>query len=146
MVAEEFKRIMEAEGNRVNVHHIMEAKPKDLPQADMYIFGSPTRMGKPTGAMVRFVKKLTLPPGTGYAIFGTFGSAVPDKKTGVMPSEEEMEKWRRTIPMLDERLKAKGMTKVAEMKVFVKPDTLKGPLEEGWQGIVEAFAAEILGT
>ena len=60
------------------------------------------------------------------------------------PTEEELDRWRRTIPMLDERLKAKGMIKVAEMKVFVQPENLKGPLEEGWQKRVEAFVSQIL--
>jgi hypothetical protein len=61
-----------------------------------------------------------------------------------MPSEEELDRWRRTIPMLDELLRAKGMIKVADMKVFVQPENLKGPLEEGWQMRVEAFAGQIL--
>ncbi len=60
-----------------------------------------------------------------------------------MPSEEELEKMRRTIPMMDEQLIAKGMRKLAEMKVFVQPEQMKGPLEEGWQDIAEAFVARI---
>jgi flavodoxin len=142
-VAEEFKRLMAAKGNEVNIHHIRDVGPKDLPPADLYVFGSPTHFGKAPGSMVRFVKKLALPPGTRYAVFATFGAARPDKKTGKMPSEDELEKWRRTIPMIDEQLKAKGMIKVAEIKVFVNPENLKGPLEEGWQDRVGAFVAQI---
>ena len=142
-VAEEFKRLMVAKGNEVNIHHIGEVSPKDLPPADLYVFGSPTHFGKATGSMVRFVKKLALPSGTKYAVFATFSAVRPDKKTGKMPSEEELEKLRRTIPMIDEQLKAKGMMKVAEMKVFVQPENLKGPLAEGWQDRVEAFVAQI---
>lgn len=44
--------------------------------------------------------------------------------------------------MMDELLRAKGLVKVAEMKVFVID--LKGPLEEGWQMKVEKFVAQIL--
>lgn len=143
-VAEEFRRLMAAKGVEVNVHHIKDVGPKELPPADLYVFGSPTHFGKATGGMVRFLKKASLPPGTKYAVFGTFSAARPDKKTGKMPSEEEMDKLRRTIPMIDEQLKAKGMVKVAEMKFFVNPETMKGPLEEGWQERVEAFVAQIL--
>ncbi|MDY0252588.1 MAG: hypothetical protein RBQ96_05780, partial [Candidatus Methanomethylophilaceae archaeon] len=144
-VAEEFKRLMEGEGSKVNIHHLRESSPKGLPTADLYVFGSPTHFGKATRGMVHFVKKLELPPGTKYAVFGTFSGAAPDKKTGKMPPQEELEKWRRTIPMIDEKLKAKGMSKVAEMSVFVKPENLKGPLEEGWQKTVEVFVEAILG-
>ncbi|MGD0817226.1 MAG: flavodoxin domain-containing protein [Methanomassiliicoccales archaeon] len=143
-VAEEFKELMAAKGNEVNVHHIKEVNPKDLPPADLYVFGSPTHFGKATGSMIHFIKKLTLPSGTKYAVFATCSAARPDKKTGKMPSEEELEKLRHTIPMIDEQLKIKGMTKVAEMKAFVRPETLKGPLEEGWQARVEAFVSQIL--
>ncbi|NYT12648.1 MAG: flavodoxin family protein [Methanomassiliicoccales archaeon] len=143
-VAEEFKRLMMAKGNEVNIHHIKEVSPKDLPSADLYVFGSPTHFGKAVGGMIRFLKKLSLPSGTKYAVFGTFSAARPNKKTGIIPSEEELEKERHTIPMIDEQLKAKGLRKVAEMKVFVQPENMKGPLEDGWQEIVEKFVAQIL--
>ena len=142
-VAEEFKRLMAAKGNEVNIHHIKEVRPKDLSPADLFVFGSPTHFGKAAGSMVSFLKKLALPSGTKYAVFATCSAARPDKKTGRMPTEEEHEKLRRTIPMIDEQLRAKGMTKVAEMTVFVQPETLKGPLEEGWQDRVETFVAHI---
>lgn len=142
-VAEEFKRLMTVRGNEVSIHHIRDASPKDLPPADLYVFGSPTHFGKATGSMLRYVKKLTLPSGTRYAVFATCSAARPDKKTGKMPSEEELERLRRTIPMIDEQLRAKGMIKVADLKIFVKPETLKGPLEEGWQDRVEAFVSQI---
>jgi multimeric flavodoxin WrbA len=145
-VAEEFKRLMVAKGSEVNIHHIKEVGSKDLPRADLYIFGSPTHFGKATGGMVRFVKNLVLPLGSKYAVFATCSAARPNKKTGKMPSEEELAKLCHTIPMIDEQLKAKGMIKVAEMKVFVQPESLKGPLEEGWQKTVEIFAAAILGS
>jgi flavodoxin len=143
-VAEEFRRLMMAKGIDVNIHHVKEVSPKDLPSADLYVFGSPTHFGRAVGSAVRFVKKIDVPAGTKYAVFATFSAGRPNKKTGQMPSEEEMARWRRTIPMLDERLKAKGMTKVAEMRVFVKPEDLKGPLEDDWRERVETFVAQIL--
>ena len=142
-VAEELRQVMEAKGHQMNVHHIKEADPKKLPPADLYIFGSPTRIGKPIGSMRRFVKKLSLPPKTKYAVFATHGDAAPDKKTGKMPTEEEMERWRKTIPYLDEVLKGNGLLKVADKKFFIYADSMKGPLKEGWQKKVEEFAAEI---
>jgi hypothetical protein len=42
---------------------------------------------------------------------------------------------------MNELLQAKGLKKVAEGNILVTG--MKGPLEEGWQKKVEAFAAQI---
>jgi len=141
MVAEEFKKLMAGKGVTVNVHHIRDARPKEMPPADLYLFSSPGRMGKPIGGMRRFLKKTKLPSGTKYAILTTEGAHQPDKKTGRMPTEEELAKWQRIIPIMNEILQKKGLVKVAEGKILVTG--LKGPLEEGWQKKVEAFASQI---
>ena len=141
MVAEEFDKQLAAKGVTVNVHHIREARPDRLPAADLYLFSSPGRMGKPIGGMRRFLKKLRLPAGTKYAILTTEMAPQPDKKTGRIPTEEELAKWQRVRPIMNEILKGAGLVKVAEDKVHVTG--LKGPLEEGWQKKVEAFAARI---
>jgi len=142
MVAEEFDKQLAAKGVTVNVHHIREARPDRLPTADLYLFSSPGRMGKPIGGIRRFLKKLRLPAGTKYAILTTEMAPQPDKKTGRIPTEEELAKWQRVRPIMNEILKGAGLVKVAEDKVHVTG--LKGPLEEGWQKKVEAFAARIL--
>jgi len=140
-VAEEFRALMAAKGVTVNVHHVRDAKPKQLPAADLYLFSSPGRMGKPIGRMRRFLKKTRLPSGTKYAILTTEGAPRPDKKTGRMPTEEELAKWQHVIPIMNEMLQGKGLVKVAEGKILVTG--LKGPLEEGWQKKVETFASQI---
>jgi hypothetical protein len=141
IVAEEFKKQMVAKGVTVNVHHIRDARPKEMPPADLYLFSSPGRMGKPIGRIRRFLKKAKLPSGTKYAILTTEAAPQPDKKTGRMPTEEERARWQRVIPIMNEILQEKGLVKVAEGKVLVTG--LKGPLEEGWQKKVEAFASRI---
>lgn len=140
-VAEEFKKQMAARGVIVNVHHVRDAKPKAMPPADLYLFSSPGRMGKPKGNMRRFLKKTRLPPGTRYAILTTEGAPQPDKKTGQLPSEEERARWQRIIPIMNEILQEKGLVKVAQGKILVTG--MKGPLEDGWQKKVAAFASLI---
>jgi multimeric flavodoxin WrbA len=140
MVAEEFKKRMATKGATVNVHHIRDARPKELPPADLYLFSSPGRIGKPIGAMRRFLRKMSLPSGSRYAILTTEGALRPDK-TGRMPSEEEMARWQRVIPIMNELLQEKGLVKVAEGKILVTG--LKGPLEEDWQEKLEAFVTQI---
>jgi multimeric flavodoxin WrbA len=140
-VAEEFRKRLAARGVTVNVHHVREADPREPAPADLYLFSSPGRMGRPIGGMRRFLKRVNLPAGTRYAILTTEGAPQPNKKTGQMPSAEEMARWQRMIPIMNALLQAKQLVKVAEGKVLVTG--LKGPLEEGWQKKVEAFAAQI---
>jgi len=142
MVAEEFKKIMAARGITVSIQHIRDANPKDLPQADLYVFSSPGRIGKPKGSVRRFLSKVSLEPGTRYAILTTQGAPKPDKKTGKLPTQEELDRWERVIPIMNELLEAKGLKKVAEGAVWVTG--LKGPLEEGWQHKVAAFADQVM--
>lgn len=141
MVAEEFKKIMAGKNVIVDVHHIRDVHPRKIPLADLYVFSSPGRIGKPIRSMRRFLKKLDLPAGTGYAILTTEGMPQPNKKTGKMPTEEEIARWQRIRPIMNEILQSKGLKKVAEGSVLVTG--IKGPLEEGWQKKVEGFAAQI---
>ena len=140
-VAEEFKRIMAARGVEVNVRHVRDAKPKEMPPADLYLFSSPGRVGKPIGRARRFLNKVVLPAGAKYALLTTEGAPRPDKKTGRIPTEEEIAKWERVRPVMNEILEGKGLVKVAEDRIYVTG--LKGPLEEGWERKVEAFAARL---
>jgi menaquinone-dependent protoporphyrinogen IX oxidase len=141
MVAEEFKKRMAARGVTVTVHHIREVGPKELPPADLYLFSSPGRCGKPIGAMRRFLKKVRLRAGTKYALLTTELAPQPGKRTGRVPTDEEIAKWQRVRPIMNEVLQGKGLVEVAEGKVLVTG--LKGPLEEGWQKKVETFVARI---
>lgn len=59
------------------------------------IFSSPGRMGRPIGSMRRFLKKASLPAGAKYAILATEMAPAPDKKTGKMPTPEEIAKWQK---------------------------------------------------
>ena len=140
-VAEEFKAQMANRGADVHVHHIKDANPHKMPPADLYLFSSPGRLGKPLGKVRRFLKKMVLPTGAAYAVLTTEGAPRPDKKTGQIPSEEELAKRQRVIPTMNEILQSKGLVKVAESTVLVTG--MKGPLEDGWQKKVEAFANAI---
>jgi menaquinone-dependent protoporphyrinogen IX oxidase len=140
MVAEEFSKQMAAKGVTVRVHHIREARPDELPPADLYVFSSPARFGKPIRGMRRFLKKVELPAGTKYAILATEAAPHPDR-AGHVPSEQELAKWTRVRPIMNEILQRKGLAEVAEGKIQVTG--IKGPLEEGWQDKVKAFVTRI---
>lgn len=143
-VADEFEHDMASRGVTVAVHHVRDVDPKDLPAADLYVFSSPGRMGRPIRGMRRFLKDLRLPAGTRYALLTTELAPKPDERTGRVPSEEEVCRFQRVRPIMNELLQAKGLVEVAEDKVSVID--VEGPLEEGWQQRVETFAARILAS
>jgi hypothetical protein len=140
-VAEGFKEAMAPRGVAVVIHHIQDVKAKEIPPADLYVFSSPGRMGKPVRGMRRFLKDLRLPAGTRYAILTTEMAPQPDKKTGKMPSEDEICRFQRVRLIMNELLQDKGWIEVAEDKIYVTG--IEGPLEDGWQTKVETFAARI---
>lgn len=130
-VAEEFKRRMDNKGITVNIHHVQDVTAKELPPADLYVFSSPGRLGKPIKGMRRFLEKVNQPPGTKYAILTTEAAPKPDKKTGRVPGDEEADKYQHVRSSMNEVLQEKGLVKVAEDKVWVMG--IKGPLEADWQ-------------
>lgn len=140
-VAERFQRLMADRGVVVHVHHVDDANPKALPPADLYVFSSPGRMGRPIGGMRRFLKRLEAPAGARFAILTTEGAPQPDKKTGRIPTEEEQARYQKVTPMLRAALTGAGMVEVAAEKVLVTG--LKGPLEEGWEAKVAAFVEHL---
>jgi len=124
----------------VNIHHVDDVIPENLPSADLYLFSSPGRMGKPIKGMRRFLERLVLPLGARYAILTTETPPKPDR-SGKMPSEEETCRWQRVRPIMNEIMEGKGLVKVAEDKVYVMET--KGPMEEGWQMKVKDLAERI---
>jgi menaquinone-dependent protoporphyrinogen IX oxidase len=139
MVAEEFSKQMAARAVTVDIHHISAVSPQELPPADLYLFSSPGRSGKPIRSMRRFLKKVRLPAGTKYAILTT--EIAPTQNTGWALSDRQMAKWQRIRPVMNEILQGKGLIEVAEDKVRVSG--VEGPLEDGWQQKVAAFTARI---
>lgn len=140
-VAEEFTKQMAGRDVTVAVHHIKDVRAEELPAADLYIFSSPGRFGRPIGSERRFLTKVRLPAGTPYAILTTEAAPRPDKKTGRMPTEEEIAKWQHVRPIMNDILQGTSLVNVAESKILVTG--MRGPLEDGWEDKVAAFAATI---
>jgi hypothetical protein len=143
-VAEEFRMQSTLLGATVNVHHIRDADPKNLPPADLYVFSSPGQWGKPIKRVRRFLGELDLPAGTKGAVLTTELAPRPDKKTGALPTEEEQAKWQRVRPIMNELLQGAGLIEVAEDRILVTE--IKGPLEDGWEAKVQSFAELVLTT
>jgi len=140
-VADEFRSRMANHDIAVETHHVDEVEAEAISPADLYVFSSPGRMGRPIRSIRHFLRDVRLPRGTRYALLTTEMAPQPDKKTGVAPTEEEVCRFQHVRPIMIEILQHKGLVKVAEEKVYVTD--LKGPLEDGWQGKVDAFADAI---
>ena len=140
-VAAEFRCQMTAKGADVDVHHIRQVKATELPPADLYVFSSPGRFGKPIRGMRRFLASVSLPAGTRYAILTTEAMPKPNRETGRMPTEEELAKYQRVRAIMNGLHQGKGLVNIAEDKVYVTG--LKGPLEDGWQEKLHDFVARI---
>jgi hypothetical protein len=137
MVAEEFCKQMAARGVTVDVITSGRRGRRSCRRPSCTWSARPAASAS-LGAMRRFLKKVGLPAGTKYAILTTEAAPHPDR-TGHVPAEQEMDRWQRVRPIMNEILQRKGLVEVAEDKVQVTE--IKGPLEEGWQRKVEAFAA-----
>jgi menaquinone-dependent protoporphyrinogen IX oxidase len=138
-VAARFADVMAARGAAVEVRHMRDADPEHLPAADVYVFSAPGFMGKPRRTARSFLRHVRLAPGARYAILTTEIAARPDRN-GQMPDPEKLDRWQRVLPVMRELLDGKGV-EVAEGTVRVTD--LKGPLEDGWEEKVRAFADAI---
>lgn len=136
-IAAEVAGRLEADGDVVEVRHVDDLTPGRLPRADLYVFSSPGRMGRPIRPMRRFLEALSLPDGTPYALLTTEAAPRPNPKTGLPPGEEELAKTQRVRPIMTGILDGKGLVKRAEGHVLVTGP--KGPLEDDWQAAVDDF-------
>ncbi len=141
-VAERFRERSVERGAEVDVHHIRDVSPRRLAEADLYVFSSPGRMGRPIRGMRRFLKHLVLPVGTLYAILTTEMAPQPDPKTGEVPAEPSPH--QRVRPIMRLMLEAAGLVGVAEDVVHVTGK--EGPLEDGWEAIVDSFVTKVLSA
>ncbi len=123
---EYLQNIIKAKGYDIDSFSIREIKPNLLPEADFYIFSSPTHIGNVPWKMRRFLKKIKPIGGIKYALMTTCIN--PDTKV---------------IQKMEEILSKKGMIKISETKIKVKG--MKGPLEEKYKEKLDAFAEEIFG-
>ncbi len=126
-LVEHIQTTISKKGHDVEAHSVREIKPDSLPNADVYIFSSPTHIGGPPGKMKKFLKKLEVnQDGAKYSLMATY-----------------MDPKSKTLQKMEEILQTKGMTKVSD-GVSVKVNGMKGPLEEEYEEKLEEFTKKIL--
>ena len=122
---DELSALLEEKGHSVTKVNVQETKPREVPQADLYIFSSPTRGGQPVGKVMGFIKKGAFPEKAGFGIMVTG----MDLSTGALNK-------------LAGAAENNGLQK-ASSGIKLKLDGLKGPLTEGYTDNLKAFAEEL---
>jgi len=116
-------------GHDVESFSVQSVKPNELPQADIYVFSAPTQIGSPARKMKKFLKKLDIKQeGAKYALITTH---LNPKAT--------------TLQKMERFLQPSGMTKISD-GLMIRVAGMKGPLEEGYEKKLDAFANDILGS
>lgn len=116
---------LKEKGAEVSIAPMADTRPGELPEADLYVFGSPTQIGGPPLKVNRFVKKARLTAGASFAVVATCADETS-----------------KTAEKLSEQLEAKGLRRAVD-NVTVMVKDLKGPLEENWEAKIDALAARI---
>ena len=130
-VVEELAEILIEKKQDVKLFSIMEKVndkiPDKIPEADLYIFSSPTRKFSLPANMKKFITGFIPPKSqTSYALMTTY----MDPRTIALKKMESI-------------LNSKGMQKTAD-DFKVKTLGLKGPPENGYTEKLRAFAEEII--
>ncbi len=126
-VVEELAEILIKKNQDVRLFSIMEKPTEIIPDADLYIFSSPTRKFSLPTNVKDFISSFTSPKSqTYYALMTTYMDP-------------------RTIGLkkMETALNSKGMLK-ATGDFKVKSLGIKGPLEAGYNEKLMAFAEEIV--
>jgi len=125
---EHLQNIINKKGHDTKLFSIRDIKPDNLPQADFYIFSSPTHIGAPPQKMKKFLKNLEIQnKGVNYALMTTYLN--PEAKT---------------LQIMEELLQSTGMTKTTE-GLKIKVTGMKGPPEKDYEKKIESFATDLFG-
>lgn len=124
---EHLQDVISKKGHDVETCSVRETKPGSLPQADVYVFSSPTHVGSPPRKMKKFLRNLEIKQeGAKYALMITY---LNSKAT--------------TLQKMEEILQSTRMTKVSD-GVKIRVTGMKGPLESDYKEKLDAFAKDIL--
>ena len=126
---EHLKNIINEKGHNTEIFSVRNIRPDSLPEADIYVFSSPTHIGQPARKIKKFLKKFNVQQeGVKYALMATHLN--PDAST---------------LNKMDSFLETSKMTKITN-GLKVKVEGMKGPLEEGFEKKIESFASDLLKT
>ena len=126
-LCEKLREILINKGHDAQIFSVTDTYPKDLPEADLYVFSAPTRMFMLAPAMKSFLKNFEpTKDGAKYALMTTY-----------------MNPQVKALANMEKLLKPRNMKKVTD-GFTVKVLGTEGPLEDGYEKRLEEFAEELL--
>jgi menaquinone-dependent protoporphyrinogen IX oxidase len=145
------KRVAEAlanrfkEGNNVHVHFAKKISPKKVFDAgvDVFLFGGPLRAGMISFTMKSWANKLARKLAKQQkmvkiaAVWGTHARNDPETPAKFSWDSSKL-KWKALLDTFPAEKKLPEVIGFA-----VNPTTLKGPLDPGWEEIVDQFADRV---
>jgi len=123
------ENILRKKGLSVQLMSVHDVKPKSLPEADLYVFSAPNRMGKIIRSMRKFLEKIEIKNSNTHYIL---------VNTGLDPSSSI----DRGLEQMEEILKEKNISKLSE-GIKLKVMAMKGPLEAGYEKKLDEFVQTI---
>jgi flavodoxin len=127
---EHLSKVIRAKGHDAELLSIREVSPKALPEANVYVFSTPTHVGTAPFKMKGFLKHLDL----------------KQKKAKYSLMTTTMDpKGAKTLNKMTELIQPYGLIKIND-GLMIKVKGMKGPLEEGYEKQIERFANTILSS
>lgn len=110
----------------IEIFHTDDADPKNMPDADFYVFSAPAEAFNLQKNMRNFMKKL---------------EGMDQKKYGIINTHSLNKNW---LPKMEKLLTKKNMVKIAEVDFQIGKDAKSGnAFMEGWQTKIEDFSKKI---
>ncbi|UCD14334.1 MAG: hypothetical protein JSW60_02665 [Thermoplasmatales archaeon] len=126
---EHLQTAIKKKGHNVEASPINEIKTDSLPPAELYIFSTPTHVGRPPRKMRKFLKKLEM--------------GQEDAKYALMTTC--MDYNTRSLEIMEDFLQPKKINKVSK-GIKIKVGGIKGPLESSYQEKLDSFVEEIFAN
>ena len=126
---EHLQNVIVKKGHNVEMFSIHEIEPTSTPSANLYVFSSPTQMGRPSGKMKRFLKKIQIQQEEAKYALVTTCMSPPNTKC---------------LQKMDILLSSKKISKISD-GLMIKVKGMKGPLDSGYEEKLDSFASDILG-
>ncbi len=118
--------MLKSKGSKVAVLNAKETEPRNIPDADMYIFSAPA-------------EKFTIPKDMRNMMKGLKG--MEGKKYGMINTHGMKRNW---LGKMEKLLSKKKMIKVAEIDFRMGDNTEKGEgLRDGWVSELKSFVTKI---
>lgn len=125
-IVKELTKMLKSKGSKVAVLNAKETEPRNIPDADMYIFSAPA-------------EKFTIPKDMRNMMKGLKG--MEGKKYGMINTHGMKRNW---LGKMEKLLSKKKMIKVAEIDFRMGDNTEKGEgLRDGWVSELKSFVTKI---